>query len=130
MNITTTVTTPPTLRGNATMRAQLFHMLLQHCSFRHVSSRDHAGLQAPPTLSLPPHATKSAAPAAPTQPAAPPAMTMMGGMSSGQSVQHMAFEEFASTLQAPATLRAAQVRRHGRRGPYRKSCTHRNHAMY
>jgi hypothetical protein len=35
---------------------------------------------------------------------------MMGGMSSGQSRQHMAFEEFAGKLQAPATLRAAQVR--------------------
>jgi hypothetical protein len=34
---------------------------------------------------------------------------MMGGMSGGQSRSHMAFEEFAAKLQAPATLRAAQV---------------------
>lgn len=69
-----------------------------------------------PTLSLPPHATKSAESAPAAEPAAPAAMAMMGGMSSGQSRQHMAFEEFAGKLQAPATLRAAQVSAQQRTG--------------
>jgi predicted LPLAT superfamily acyltransferase len=34
---------------------------------------------------------------------------MIGGLSAGSSVRHARFEDFADKLQAPATLRAAQV---------------------
>ncbi len=64
-----------------------------------------AGEQPAPTLAPAPHAAAAAA---------SPALVMMGGMSGGQSRSHMAFEEFAGKLQAPATLRATQVRRAAR----------------
>jgi hypothetical protein len=38
-----------------------------------------------------------------------PGLVMIGGMSAGSSVRHARFEDFADKLQAPATLRAAQV---------------------
>jgi hypothetical protein len=41
--------------------------------------------------------------------AAAPGLVMIGGMSAGRSVRHARFEDFADKLQAPATLRAAQV---------------------
>lgn len=38
-----------------------------------------------------------------------PGPVMIGGLSGGSSVRHARFEDFADKLQAPATLRAAQV---------------------